>query len=64
MAGDDLTLLGHIAFIRRYATELRAFAGETAPKIARRLHQIAHELEADAEQLEKVTTSKGLITEE
>ena len=58
MAGEDLTLLGHIAFLRKYATELRTLAGPTSPRVAGRLHQIAHELEAEADQLEKVVTGK------
>jgi hypothetical protein len=59
MAGEDLTLLGHIAFLRKYAIELRALARHTNPRITGRLHQIAHELEAEADQLEKVITGKG-----
>jgi hypothetical protein len=59
MAGEDLTLLGHIAFVRKYAIELRALARHGSPRVAGRLHQIAHELEAEADQLEKVITGKG-----
>jgi hypothetical protein len=59
MAGEDLTLLGHIAFLRKYAIELRALARHTSPRVAGRLHQIAHELEAEADQLETVVTGKG-----
>ena len=59
MAGEDLTLLGHIAFLRKYTIELRALGRHTAPRIAGRLHQIAHELEAEADQLKKVVTGKG-----
>jgi hypothetical protein len=58
MAGEDLTLLGHIAFLRKYAIELRALAHHGSPRVAGRLHQIAHELEAEADQLEKVITGK------
>jgi hypothetical protein len=59
MAGEDLTLLGHIAFLRKYAIELRALARHGSPRVAGRLHQIAHELESEADQLEKVITGKG-----
>jgi hypothetical protein len=59
MSGEDLTLLGHIAFLRKYAVELRALARHASPRGAGRLHQIAHELEAEANQLEKVVTGKG-----
>jgi hypothetical protein len=59
MAGEDLTLLGHIAFLRKYAIELRSLARHTSPSVAGRLHQIAHELEAEADQLERVVTGKG-----
>ena len=53
MAGEDLTLQGHIAFVRHYAVELRAFA-YAAPDLAGKLRQIAHHLDADADQLERV----------
>ena len=59
MAGEDLTLLGHIAFLRKYAIELRALGRHTSPRVAGRLHQIAHELKAEADQLEKVVIGKG-----
>jgi hypothetical protein len=59
MAGEDLTPLGHIAFLRKYAIELRALSRYSSPRVAGRLHQIAHELEAEADQLEKVVTGKG-----
>jgi hypothetical protein len=59
MASEDLTLSGHIAFLRKYAIELRALARQSTPKIAGRLYQIAYELEADADQLEKVAEGKG-----
>ena len=52
-SGDDLTLLGHVAFVRKYAIELRALA-HAAPNIAGKLRQIAANLDADADQIEKI----------
>ena len=49
----DLTLLGHLAFVRKYAIELRALA-HAALNIATKLRQIAANLDADANQLEKI----------
>ena len=59
MAGVDLTLMGHPAFLRKSAIELRPLARRCAPKIAGRLYQIAAQLEADADQLEKVARGNG-----
>ncbi|MBV9015361.1 MAG: hypothetical protein JO213_05090 [Alphaproteobacteria bacterium] len=49
----DLTLLGNVAFSRKHAIELRALAC-AAPNIAPKLRQIAHQIDADADQLEKL----------
>jgi hypothetical protein len=54
VAGVGLTLLGHTALLRKYAIELRALARRCTPKIAGRLYQIGTQLEADADQPEKV----------
>jgi hypothetical protein len=55
MAREDLALMGLIAFLRKYAFELRhPLASESPSKVAGRLQQIARELEAEADQLEKV----------
>ena len=55
MAHEDLALIGLAAFLRKYAFELRhPLARESAPKVASRLQQIARELDAEADQLEKV----------
>lgn len=54
----DLTLLGHIAFLRQYAVELRALT-HAAPGILTKLRQIADSLEADADQLQKIATRAG-----
>jgi len=59
VAGIDLTLLGHTTFLRKYAIELRTLARRCTPKIAGRLYQIAAQLEADADQLEKVARGNG-----
>jgi len=59
MIGEDLTLMGHIAFVRHYAVELRAVAC-AAPSIAGKLRQIAYSLDADADQLEKVNVGDEL----
>jgi len=39
MASEDLTLSGHIAFLRKYAIELRALARQSTPKIATTMTQ-------------------------
>ena len=59
MPTEDLTLLGHVAFVRHYVVELRALA-YAAPNIAPKLRQIAFCLDADADQLEKVAAGKTL----
>jgi hypothetical protein len=51
--------LGHTTFLRKYAIELRTLARRCTPKIAGRLYQIAAQLEADADQLEKVARGNG-----
>jgi hypothetical protein len=43
---QDLTLLGHVAFLRHYAVQLQALA-YASPTIAAKLRQIAHSLEMD-----------------
>jgi hypothetical protein len=58
MAREDLALMGLIAFLRKYAFELRhPLASESPSKVG--LQQIARELEAEADQLEKVLGIKG-----
>ena len=57
MADEDLTLLGHVAFVRHYVVELRALA-HAAPNIAPKLRQIAYSLNADADQIEKVAAGE------
>jgi hypothetical protein len=59
----DLTLLGHVAFLRHYAVQLRALS-YAAPPIGLKLRQIAYSLDADADQLEKVVSGEGLSEEE
>ena len=56
---EDLTLLGHVAFVRRYVVELRALAS-AAPNIAPKLRQIAYSLNADADQIEKVAAGEAM----
>src|SRR5205085_2930812 len=56
---QDLTLLGHVAFLRYYAVELQALA-YASPTIAAKLRQIAHSLEMDGDALEKIVSGEGL----
>jgi hypothetical protein len=56
---QDLTLLGHVAFLRHYAVQLQALA-YASPMIAAKLRQIAHSLEADGDALEKIASGEGL----
>jgi len=56
---QDLTLLGHVAFLRHYAVQLEALAF-ASPLIAAKLHQIAHSLETDGDALEKIVSGEGL----
>jgi len=56
--GYDATLLGHVVFIRKYAVELRALA-HAAPSIAAKLREIAAHLDADANQLERISSQSG-----
>jgi len=60
MADEYLILIRHVAVLRRRAIELRhALAGETTPqRVTGRVHQIARELEAEADQLAKVARTK------
>ena len=55
----DLTLLGHVAFLRHYAVQLHALA-YASPRIAAKLRQIAHSLEMDGDALEKIVSGEGL----
>jgi hypothetical protein len=55
----DLTLLGHVAFLRHYAVQLQALAC-AAPTVAAKLRQIAHSLEMDGDALEKIVSGEGL----
>ena len=56
---QDLTLLGHVAFLRHYAVQLEALA-YASPIIAAKLRQIAHSLETDGDALEKIVSGEGL----
>jgi hypothetical protein len=56
---QDLTLLGHVAFLRHYAVQLRALA-YASPAIAAKLRQIAHSLETDGETIERIALGEGL----
>ena len=56
---QDLTLLGHVAFLRHYAVQLQALA-YAAPSIAAKLRQIAHSLETDGETIERIASGEGL----
>ena len=56
---QDLTLLGHVAFLRHYAVQLQALA-YASPTIAAKLRQIAHSLEMDGDALEKIISGEGL----
>jgi hypothetical protein len=60
---QDLTLLGHVAFLRHYAVQLHALA-YASPAIGAKLRQIAYCLDADADQLEKVVSGEGLSEEQ
>jgi hypothetical protein len=55
----DLTLLGHVAFLRHYAIQLQALS-YASPNIAAKLRQIAYSLDADAEQLEIIASADRL----
>ena len=57
---QDLTLLGHVAFLRHYAVQLQALA-YASPAIAAKLRQIAHSLETDGETIERIALGGGLI---
>ena len=56
---QDLTLLGHVAFLRHYAVQLQALA-YASPAIAAKLRQIAHSLETDGETIERIALGEGL----
>ena len=56
---QDLTLLGHVAFLRHYAIQLQALA-YASPEIAAKLRQIAYNLETDGNALEKIASGEGL----
>ena len=56
---QDLTLLGHVAFLRHYAVQLQALAC-ASPTIAAKLRQIAHGLEMDGDALENIVSGEGL----
>src|SRR5436305_7355063 len=56
---QDLTLLGHVAFLRYYAVQVQALA-YASPTIAAKLRQIAHSLEMDGDALEKIVSGEGL----
>jgi hypothetical protein len=56
---QDLTLLGHVAFLRHYAVQLQALS-YGAPNIAAKMRQIAYSLDADADQLEIIASDDGL----
>ena len=56
---QDLTLLGHVAFLRHYAVQLQALA-YASPAIAAKLRQIAHSLETDGETIEKIALGEGM----
>jgi hypothetical protein len=60
---QDLTLLGHVAFLRHYAVQLHALAS-ASPAVGARLRQIAYCLDADANQLEEVVTGEGSSEEQ
>jgi hypothetical protein len=55
---QDLTLLGHVAFLRHYAVQLQALA-YASPAIAAKLRQIAHSLETDGETIERIALGEG-----
>ena len=61
MADWDLTVLGHIAFDRKHAADLRTLA-YAAPNIATKLRQIAYQLDADADQFEKLADPTKVAT--
>jgi hypothetical protein len=56
---QDLTLLGHVAFLRHYAVQLQALS-YAAPNVRHKLRQIAYCLDNDADQLEIVALADGL----
>jgi hypothetical protein len=56
---QDLTLLGHVAFLRHYAVQLQALA-YASPAIAAKLRQIAHSLETDGETIERIASGEVL----
>jgi hypothetical protein len=56
---QDLTLLGHVAFLRHYAVQLQALS-YAAPNVGHKLRQIAYSLDTDADQLEIVASADGL----
>lgn len=56
---QDLTLLGHVAFLRHYAVQLQALS-YAAPYVGAKLRQIACSLDADADQLEMIASADGL----
>ena len=61
MASENAPLLGHVASLRKLAVELRdAIAGATMQqRVADRVNQIARELEAEADQLEKIARTRA-----
>lgn len=56
---QDLTLLGHVAFLRHYAVQLQALS-YAAPNVGHKLRQIAYSLDTDADQLEIIVSADGL----
>jgi hypothetical protein len=55
---QDLTLLGHVAFLRHYAVQLQALS-YAAPNVGHKLRQIAYSLDTDADHLEIIASADG-----
>ena len=56
---QDLTLMGHLAFLRHYVVQLQALS-HAAPIIGTKLRQIAHSLDADADELERIASGQAV----
>ena len=59
MANRDFSLIGHIAFLRQTASELRETASRD-PELAQALRHMADQIDAEADDLAKATGLSGV----
>ena len=59
MANRDFSLIGHIAFLRQAASELREAASHE-PELARVLRHVADQIEVEVDDLAEATGLSGV----